>query len=334
MKNIYMKISLAFCAILMFAYTATSQTISVPIVSTETDVDNGWDAEECTVQHGSDAVGDQDISSSDLELGFDNGVDDVGLIFQDVQIPPGATITNAYVQFTVDEVEAGITDVAMTMYVYGAKEANAAGPFSETNTVTSHPLTTANATWSPDPSVNVEDAGATEQTPDISSIITEIIGLEGWASGNNLMIVINGDVAQTEDHHRCMEAAPSDGTAAPVLNVTFSEGPTSVDPVRDRISSVYPNPAEGKIFIDNPSSGNFSYRIYTINGQIVAENRVDGFAKLPDGGLYDSKYDGMLEGDIWKLLYEEQEEGGAGGDTGEGAGHTPVPDALDRRDHP
>jgi len=53
---------------------------------------------------------------------------------------------------------------------------------------------------------------------------------------------------------------------------------------------------------------------YRINGQIVAENRVDGFAKLPDGALYDSKYDGMLEGEIWKLLYEEQKGGGAGGD--------------------
>jgi len=64
----------------------------------------------------------------------------------------------------------------------------------------------------------------------------------------------------------------------------------------------------------NPKLANVVWD-YRINGQIVAENRVDGFAKLPDGGLYDSKYDGMLEGDIWKLLYEEQEEGGAGGDT-------------------
>ena len=64
----------------------------------------------------------------------------------------------------------------------------------------------------------------------------------------------------------------------------------------------------------NPKLANVVWD-YRINGQIVAENRADGFAKLPDGGLYDSKYDGMLEGEIWKLLYEEEEEGGAGGDT-------------------
>ena len=67
----------------------------------------------------------------------------------------------------------------------------------------------------------------------------------------------------------------------------------------------------------NPKLANVVWD-YRINGQIVAENRVDGFAKLPDGALYDSKYDGMLEGEIWKLLYEEEEEeeeGGAGGDT-------------------
>jgi predicted metal-dependent peptidase len=64
----------------------------------------------------------------------------------------------------------------------------------------------------------------------------------------------------------------------------------------------------------NPKLANVVWD-YRINGQIVAENRVDGFAKLPDGALYDSKYDGMLEGDIWELLYKEEEEGGAGGDT-------------------
>lgn len=63
----------------------------------------------------------------------------------------------------------------------------------------------------------------------------------------------------------------------------------------------------------NPKLANVVWD-YRINGQIVAENRVDGFAKLPDGALYDSKYDGMLEGEIWKLLYEEEEQGEAGGD--------------------
>jgi len=69
----------------------------------------------------------------------------------------------------------------------------------------------------------------------------------------------------------------------------------------------------------NPKLANMVWD-YRINGQIVAENRVDGFAKLPDGALYDSKYDGMLEGEIWKLLYEEEEQGGAGGVPSEGQG--------------
>jgi len=62
----------------------------------------------------------------------------------------------------------------------------------------------------------------------------------------------------------------------------------------------------------NPKLANMVWD-YRINGQIVKENRVDGFAKLPDGALYDSKYDGMLEGEIWKLLYEEEEGGGGAG---------------------
>jgi len=58
----------------------------------------------------------------------------------------------------------------------------------------------------------------------------------------------------------------------------------------------------------NPKLANMVWD-YRINGQIVAENRVDGFAKLPDGALYDSKYDGMLEGEIWELLYEGGDDG-------------------------
>jgi predicted metal-dependent peptidase len=63
----------------------------------------------------------------------------------------------------------------------------------------------------------------------------------------------------------------------------------------------------------NPKLANMVWD-YRINGQIVEENKCDGFAKLPDGALYEEEYDGMLEGDIWKLLYEKQNEDGDSGD--------------------
>ncbi len=54
------------------------------------------------------ADGDLRVSSSDLELVFDSGVQTVGLRFSAVDIPRGAKIRTAYVQFQTDEAKFGV----------------------------------------------------------------------------------------------------------------------------------------------------------------------------------------------------------------------------------
>ena len=40
---------------------------------------------------------------------------------------------------------------------------------------------------------------------------------------------------------------------------------------------IYPNPTEGSLYIQNPSSDRFSYNIYNINGKLVAnEQHISG----------------------------------------------------------
>ncbi|MEI2302524.1 hypothetical protein MKZ91_31295, partial [Ensifer sp. MJa1] len=52
--------------------------------------------------------GSMSLNSSDLELTVDDGVGQtVGIRFIGIDIPKGAIITNAYIQFTVDEVSTG-----------------------------------------------------------------------------------------------------------------------------------------------------------------------------------------------------------------------------------
>ena len=82
-----------------------------------------------------------------------------------------------------------------------------------------------------------------------------------------MLIIITGDPAQTEDANREMESF--DGDVPPFLSVTFTEG-SGIDSNREFIYSVYPNPTEGQVYIDNPSNENFSYEIFNINGQLVA----------------------------------------------------------------
>lgn len=83
-------------------------------------------------------------SSSDLEL-VDDGTrlgQTIGIRFNGVAIPPGATIDAAYIQFTVDETDSGMTSVT----VYGQAEANPLTFSSAHFDITTRPLT-ANSVW-------------------------------------------------------------------------------------------------------------------------------------------------------------------------------------------
>ena len=169
------------------------------------------------------------------------------MVFRNVQIPEGSTVYNAYVQFQVDDINAGVTDVDLPgIYIYGAKEATVDSIYDELFSISSHPATTAQVDWSPAASVNVGDRTEREQTPDISAIIEEIVAQDGWVPGNNIMIVISGPAEQTEDINREFEANASvDDTK---LHVMFEQGVTAVEQVKLQIpsgytlSQNYPNP--------------------------------------------------------------------------------------------
>ncbi|MFC2116468.1 CUB domain-containing protein [Bacteroidota bacterium] len=227
-SKFYTRLTMVFATILMFTYIAISQTtISVQVL------DPNDDAEESASDVGGETVGQVNTNSSDLELVFDSEVQYVGMIFKGVQIPVGSYITNAYVQFQVDAVMAGVTDTALTLEIYGAKVASFTGVFDDAIpfSVSSAPSTVAKVAWSPGPSVAAGDAGVNEQTSDISSIIQEIIGIDGWAAGNNIMIVVmwTGDVNQTKKINREMESSDGDAAGAPQLVVTFDEIPNTIE---------------------------------------------------------------------------------------------------------
>jgi len=116
----------------------------------------------------------------------------VGIRFANVMIPQGATLSSAYIQFTVDETGSGAT----TLTIQGENVANAA-TFMEANFDLSNRLhfrpTTAYVTWEPADWNNVGDARVNQRTADITSVIREIVNRDDWTSGNALAILISGD---------------------------------------------------------------------------------------------------------------------------------------------
>ena len=136
--------------------------------------------------------------SSDLELTQERTKQKVGLRFQGVAIPRGATITSAYVQFTVDEVSRG----PATFSIFGELVSNAAEFTAERGNISSRSLTNARVTWSPLEWRRVGRATSYQRTRNLAPVVQEIIDETRWESGNALALLIFGDgkrVAESYD---------------------------------------------------------------------------------------------------------------------------------------
>ncbi|NQT26292.1 T9SS type A sorting domain-containing protein [candidate division KSB1 bacterium] len=240
MKNLVLVMTLVISLVATMAFAET--TISIPITA------SADDAEEVMTELDPEAEwGEMDLTSSDLEIIFDHEPQYVGLLFRDLQIPPNAAVSNAYVQFTVDAIEEGITDADLTVEIYGAQQATVDSIEPDYFWISDFPPTDALVSWSPPPSVAVGDETEAERTADISVIIEEIVAIDGWAAGNNILIVIIGDSDQVDDINREFEAFDGSSHKPPVLNVTFGEA-TAVEndekqtPSSYLLSQNYPNP--------------------------------------------------------------------------------------------
>jgi hypothetical protein len=165
-----------------------------------------------------------DITSSDLEFPHeDAGMGDpqvIGLRFIDIAVPKGATITNASIQFKVDETKDGTLPV--NLIIDGESAASAAAFTADAFTVTSRVRTTASVQWSVPNWTTVGDRGPDQATPNIAAVIQEIVNQDGWASGNALVLIISDDPANPSTGLRCAEAFEGDAPGAPLLHIEYT----------------------------------------------------------------------------------------------------------------
>ena len=152
-----------------------------------------------------------DLNSSDIELGNDpgyNGDQTIGLRFNNLNIPQGATVLSAYLEFTVDE-----TDSETTGVIIRAEAAdNALAFLSSANNVTDRVLTSASTAWGIPAWGSV---GTIVQSPDISSVVQEVVDRGGWAANNSMVFVIEGTGQRTAE---AFEGVPA---AAALLHVEY-----------------------------------------------------------------------------------------------------------------
>ena len=190
-----------------WADRAHADTLSVRIAS-GTD-----DAEEHFAEGGG-----MDLTSSDQEIGAEGGGADaqwIGYRFLNIDIPRGATINSANIQFTVDETD----DEVQTMPIQIFGELGDAATFaSSSRNISSRERTGIFVDWEDIPPwPTVKDAGPDQQTPNIGSVIQAIVNQGTWAP-NNALVILMSPHAQFE---RTAESFNGTASEAAFLTIDF-----------------------------------------------------------------------------------------------------------------
>lgn len=208
-------------------FIVTATTLIIPLDSNDDDVEEVVLVDPAATDPSEAVLGFIDLGSSDLEIGEisdDQGLMTIGLRFNNVAIPQGATVTDASIQFNCDKEGADPVEVT----IYGENVGNAAAYDGTNGEVTARDLTTANAVWNIPEWVAAGDRGEAQRTVDLSAIIQEIVNRGDWSSGNSMNFIIQNtgvsanvtvdDVGREAENYS--DSSPEDGAE---LTVEFTQ---------------------------------------------------------------------------------------------------------------
>jgi hypothetical protein len=129
-------------------------------------------------------------------------------------IPPGATIDEAKIQFTATASQSS----AITVNIRGHDVDNAP-VFTTTNSdITGRTVTTASVAWAI-PTWAANDRTSAQLSPDIKTVVQEIVDRGGWVSGNGMAFIFQYSSGAGQ---RTVAAWDHATLAAPTLTVTYT----------------------------------------------------------------------------------------------------------------
>lgn len=162
--------------------------------------------------------GNMSLVSSDLEIVFDGSNEQIiGMRFNNVLLPSNATVSNAYIQFTVDETDNGTTNVT----VYGESNVNPVD-FNSQN-ISTRAATASSINWTIPAWTTVGDATSNQQTPDLTNILNDIIALASWESSKSMVFMIKaGASCSSSSCQRTAESYNGTSSSAPKLIIEYT----------------------------------------------------------------------------------------------------------------
>jgi len=224
------------------------------------------------------------LYDDDLDAGWEGDPEDLhilttGLRFRDVNIPKGVTIDSAYLVITAHEAKSA-EDVAIITIVGEASDA--AQTYNFDNLITDRAETSSKIIWTV---ANEWELWGAYRSPDLKTIIQEVITRQGWATGNPIAIMLKGEDQGPSDIENAREfesfeniADPEDGgdgqnhpERRPKLVVYYSGSSSVGDSYQTfKTLNIFPNPASNGVLnmsFDNEAPTQVS--IYDQSGKEV-----------------------------------------------------------------
>ena len=167
------------------------------------------------------------VHPNDTLLNLGNNT--VGVRFNNIDIPQGSTILSASIDFDSWHTS---TKGSPKVSINGENVDNSTTFTSNTNDISSRPLTSATVDWTM-PQFSSGDTWYS--TSDLSPIVQEIVNRSGWASGNAMSFIIG-----TSSQNRAAEAHDDVANKAPRLSITYEStvGGTAFKTVRERLKEL------------------------------------------------------------------------------------------------
>lgn len=154
-----------------------------------------------------------------LILGYPNSYN--GLRFAGVNIPQGATIQSATLEFTSSHT---LSTSPCQATIQGIAQNNPPAFSTSSNDISSRPTTSASVLWT----LPATTAGSAFQSPDLTPVIQELIDHPGYASGNNLALVVSPGTGST---YRLAWQHDGQPTSNARLRVTYSMTESMPEPI-------------------------------------------------------------------------------------------------------
>lgn len=294
---------------LFIYYTVESAELQIPIVATDTITDEGvtFAASSDDAEQENDAI--DALFDDDIDAGWEGAPEDFnvlscGLRFQNLCIPKGARIDSAFIE--VHSHEAKTAEDVAELTIYG-NDVDDAETFTEDALITDRTYTNAVVEWTV-----AEEWGlwTKHRTPDLSSIVQELVDRDGWDAGNAIAFIIEGRNQGASEVENAREfesyeniADPEDGgdgqnkpERVPRLYVYYSS--PNVTSVREVFTpaveplKVFPNPATEMVTVELDTDEPSVILLFNSNGQLMRQHQSDwgqqqqidiaGFAK----GMY------------------------------------------------